>query len=601
MSPVAISKVNSPLLPQHFEQVASAATSKRKKVVESSPSTTKTLAKEVYNSLWLDFSSGIPTIKKTLSELGRNFTGLVSFAVHVIFNPRTVRDEYRIYNGDYKLFEELLLKRVPIEEVEYTPLRGGLYITPFEQFNPDTNHCLGSGDSRLGMLLKDKSGSPFIVEHNGTKGKLYWVTKKDGRYDVMQELFGRLGPVGAPDRPRHQVARKLVDYEKYFFGEAVGKKREKNVQIILDNALNIEQLLRSGNEFNLREEWDKSIKETLFKSIVGDISPARMDFVVNSIDKGFMHLIRTRVLSPVPGITIFSGRNQSEEKIIKDLHLFGLDMMSERIQKLQQNGGEPQDLLDAFALGAVKLTSEGNRAPEEVTFEASKIFFEMIGAGYFNRSNSRSNFDYIALTNPDFRQELIKALDQFKSTNLPDMMKEALENENLIRPFHAAAWAALAYEPALLFISRNSRVVFRNPAREEEITELTNRELKKLIKNHNLAHPLFNIPQNIEAVFPLGAYCREGLKRNGLLLEDGSLNSKEVFNPAKFETLNKVGKWQFGTGIRGCVGETFSVETLKWEALCMAYLLKKFPSTRTVEEPKAVFNIFSGKTFTVKA
>lgn len=598
--PISRNKVNLTSLQERFEVVARAATSKREEVVAKPFPTTRAFYKEASNLLHLDFSSKIPVIEQTLREFAKNVKGVFSIVSHVLLHPITAAKELQILNGNFQALEELLLKRIPIEEPEHSSLLRGPII-PFEQFNPDTNRCLSSGDSRLGMLLKDKNGNPLVVEHNGNKGKLYWVTKKEGSYDVMQDLFGRLGPVGAPDYEQHEVSRRLVQYENYFFTDAVKRSREQNVRIILDNALNIEQLLSSGNKFSLREEWNKSIKETLFKSMVGDVSPDQMDFIINNIDVGFRHLVKTKVFNPVPGITIFSKTNQAGEKAIRDLHLLGLDMINDHLKRLQENNNEPQDLLDDFTLGAAKLIGEGTYEPERVTFEASKIFFEMIGAGYFNRSNSRSNFDYIALTNPDFRQELVKALDRFKSVNLSEMIQEALENESLLKPFHSAAWASLAYQPSVLFISRNSRVVFRSLDQKEEVTELKEPELRQLIKKHNLSHPLLKIPQNTESGFPLGAYCREGLKRNGFLLEDGSLNSKEVFNPLKSDAITKVGKWQFGTGIRGCVGETFSVETLKWEALCMAYLLKKFPNMKIVGEAKQDFNIFSGKHFTVKA
>ncbi len=612
VSPVSINKVNSTSIQQQFEQMLEATASKRKEVTAQTFPTARAFAREVPALASFNFS-GIPVIKKTLDEVGKCFTGLVSLATRMLSDLTipdeskltTVLDEFRISKGDRRVLERLLLKKVPMTKIGYT---NGLPVIPFNEFNPDTNNCLSSGDSTPGMLLKDSNGNAFEVEHNGSKGKLYWVTTKEGRYDVMQDLFGRLGPVGAPDRAQHKISRKLVRYEGYFFREAVERNRPQNVKTILENALSIEQLLKSGKEFNLREKWEDSIKETLFKSMVGDISPERMNFIIDRIDVGFRYLAETKALGPALRITIASKANQEGERAIQDLHLLGLDMMDERIEALQKNNNKPKDLLDAFALGAARLISEiPDNDPEKaekakkITFEASKIFFEMIGAGYFNRSNSRSNFDHIALTDPVFRQELVKALDQFKSTDLQGMIQEAIEDENLLKPFEAASRASLAYKPSVLFISRNSRVVFRSEKEEEKAVELTDDELKQLIKKDNLRHPLFEIPQNTEAAFPLGAYCREGLRRNGLLLEDGSLNSKEVFNPDKYEAVSKVGGWPFGTGVRGCIGETFSVETLKWEALCMAYLFKKFPGMRISGESKSDFNLFSGERFMVQA
>ena len=82
--------------------------------------------------------------------------------------------------------------------------------------------------------------------------------------------------------------------------------------------------------------------------------------------------------------------------------------------------------------------------------------------------------------------------------------------------------------------------------------------------------------------------------------EDGCIDSKAVFDPDKFNQLYEISKWQFSMGVRGCIGEPLSMETLTWDALCMAYLLKKFPGMRIAGQPKSNLNIFVGKEFKVR-
>lgn len=52
-------------------------------------------------------------------------------------------------------------------------------------------------------------------------------------------------------------------------------------------------------------------------------------------------------------------------------------------------------------------------------------------------------------------------------------------------------------------------------------------------------------------------------------------------------------------GARGCLGGRLAIETLTWDALCMAHLLKEFPKMRIVGKPKINFNVFMGKEFNV--
>ena len=135
---------------------------------------------------------------------------------------------------------------------------------------------------------------------------------------------------------------------------------------------------------------------------------------------------------------------------------------------------------------------------------------------------------------------------------------------------------------------------------KDEITELEDGEVRNLIQGYNFEHPLLQIGQNQEVFYPFAGYCRIGLEQNGFIQGDGHLDSHAVFNPEKFKKINEIGRWQFAMGSRGCVGETLAIETLTWDALCMAYLLKKFPGMKIIGETKTKFGLFMGKEFTVR-
>ena len=579
---------------QQFQRAVTASETKLAEVDSRPSHTARRLATDL-----IKFNLFSPTIIKTAKELVKSVSGLATTVFKVARNPRAALTAVRMFRGDYSAFEEYFIKNIPIKKPEYKGFREGLYLIPFEQFDPNSNQCFKQGDSSLGMELKQYDGSSMIVEHNGKKGELYVITDKNSdRYGILRELFGVSGPLGAGDHKEHERAKALINYKKYFSTSAIKEGREGIANTIYQNAIHIEKLLKSGNEFDLKKEWRSSVSDTLFKCMIGDISEEDKNSIIEYIDKGFKYLIRVKALSPIKGgLTVFSRKNQEGEEALKELDRIGLKMLIKRLKTLQEKT-EPEDLFDEFALAAVKLVNDGSHTPEEAAFEVSKIFFEMIGAGFFTRLESRSNFDHLALTDPDFRQGLEQALDNFNSKDLNGIIREALANENLLKPFQAAACAALAYQPTVLFVSRNFRIVLRDPEQKEEITELKDYELKQLIQKYKLEHPLLAIGQNKEVIYPLGGYCREGLRR-GEFLRNNRLNSNEVFNPEKLKEITDIGSWQFGMGTRGCLGGRLAVETLTWDALCMAYLLKNFPGMKISGETKINFNIFLGKEFNV--
>ena len=591
--------------PVQFQRAFDASESKQIKASEKNP-------QQLY----------APKMKQTFREAIKSLLGLFKVASKVILHPVMV---FKAITDPYSIFENLLIKGIPMKEPKYLPIMGGLHIIPFEQFDPRSNEssesssnskdnksqirnqCLSRGDSSHGMELKQSDGSPIIVNHLGKEGHLYWITGKQGRYDILQRLVGKLGPLGAVDFESHKKAKDLVEYPNFFFNEAIRGKRKEIVEIIYQNTRRIEKLLQSGRKVNLKEEWRQSIAETLFKCMIGDMSQERKNSIVNNLKTGFQHLVRMRT-SPIPGITILSEKNKKGEAALKNLDAIGLQILSERLEKLAR-GEEAKDLFDKFAEAAVKLINEDPNHAEEIVFEASKIFFEMFAAGFFTRSQSRSNFDHLALTDKNFRSKLVQALDQFKSNNLEGIIQEALANEDLLKPFKAATSAALAYRPTVAVIARNSRVVFRElkkksdqkSDRKTETIELTDKEVEKLKKENKLDHPLLKIGQKKEGIYPLGGYCRIALeeKENSFINPDGQLNCDAVFNPNNFEKITKIGSWQFGTGFRGCMGEPLAMETLTWDALCMAYLLKQFPNMKITGTVRTTCNIFIGKEFEV--
>ncbi|MBI3590637.1 MAG: hypothetical protein HY094_04575 [Candidatus Melainabacteria bacterium] len=142
--------------------------------------------------------------------------------------------------------------------------------------------------------------------------------------------------------------------------------------------------------------------------------------------------------------------------------------------------------------------------------------------------------------------------------------------------------------------------MFRELLDDNKTIELSDTELRQLIEKYCFEHPLLSIRQNQEVFYPLAGYCRKGLEENGFIKEDGNLNSEAVFDPKNFDKITAIGKWQFATGVRGCIGETFALEALTWDTLCMAYLLKKFPEMKIVGKTKTNFGIFMGREFKVK-
>ncbi|MBI3590636.1 MAG: hypothetical protein HY094_04570 [Candidatus Melainabacteria bacterium] len=435
---------------QEIQGVIKLAESKKSKIASKSLPTKYNLFTEI-----LSPTSEKPIARQTFAEFKKCCSGLWAIAYQAFKNPSGARKAlYLLLGGEHNL-QEWLVKNTPVK----TPIykrgpRGTVCLIPYEQFDPRSNNCFAKGDSSHGMKLKHNA-VPITVEHNGKIGELYWVTDKNNkRYEIFHRLFGSHGPLGAIDHNKHQKAMSMIDAKSYFLSDAVRNKRKEISEIIGGNAGRIEALIGSGAEVNLKEEWKRSISETLFRCLIGNVSEERQEDIIRNAEIALNYLIRTKAISPIPKITIFSNANQEGERALKELDIMGLEICSERLRELENRN--PETLIDWLTLSVVNTIREEsqNKDPEEVVLDASKTFLEMMGAGVFTRTASRSNFDYLALTDNDFRQRLVRALDQFNSPDLNGIIQGALNNEKLLEPFYAAACAALAYNPTVLFASK---------------------------------------------------------------------------------------------------------------------------------------------------
>ena len=554
----------------------------------------------------IDPKTEMPIARQTFNEVQKCCLGLWAIVYHTFRKPSKAIKALRLFLGGEHDLHGWLVRNTPVHTPTYKKgPRGTICLIPYEQFNPKGNQCFPKGDSSSGMKLKHKDNTPIEVKHKGKTGRLYWITDKSNkRYDIFHRIFGSYGPLGAVNHTEHERAMSMIDGKGYFYTEAIRNKRKEIAEIIGQNASRIGALLESGDDVDLKAEWKRSTLETLFKCLIGNVSNEHQEAVIRNSEAALKYLLRVKALSPVPNLTVLSSKNQEGERALKELDIAGLAICSERLKELENRN--PESLIDWLVLSVVKLVGEEKRKdPEEVVFEASKIFLEIIGAGFLTRLDSRSNFDYLALTDDDFRQRLLGTLDQFHSNDLDGIIQEAITNEKLLEPYRAAACAALAYQPTVLFVSRNSRVVFREVEDgSEKLTgesiELSDAEVRELVEKYHLEHPLLTIKQKQEVFYPLAGYCRIGLKDNGFIKEDGGLDSRAVFNPDNFSEIDKIGRWQFAVGSRGCIGEPLALETLTWDALCMAYLLKQFPGMKIAGKAKTKFGIFMGREFKVR-